>query len=61
MKYTVIDENGHVASMVLVAPRPYLSWTLDSNNEWQPPIPQPEENRDKWSWSEDKQIWEEYF
>ena len=47
MKYTVTDENGNVANMVLVAPRPYPSWTLDVNNEWQPPTPQPAENKDK--------------
>ena len=61
MKYTVTDENGNLANMVLVAPRPYPSWTLDVNNEWQPPTPQPAENKDKWSWSEENQVWEEYY
>jgi len=60
MKYTVIDENGNVANMILVAPRPYPSWTLDVNNEWQPPTSQPTENKDKWSWNEETQAWETY-
>lgn len=25
-----------------VQPQPYPSWTLDSNNDWQPPVPKPE-------------------
>ena len=28
---------------VFVQPQPYPSWTLDSNHDWQPPIPEPEE------------------
>jgi len=24
-----------------IAPQPYASWTLDSNDQWQPPTPQP--------------------
>jgi hypothetical protein len=24
-----------------IAPQPYPSWTLDSNYDWQPPVPQP--------------------
>lgn len=26
---------------VFVAPRPYPSWTLDANHDWQPPVPMP--------------------
>jgi hypothetical protein len=26
---------------VFIAPQPYPSWTLDSNYNWQPPVPQP--------------------
>ncbi len=25
-----------------VAPQPYASWSLDTNNDWQPPTPKPE-------------------
>lgn len=39
---------------VFVAPQPFASWTLDSNFDWQPPKPKP--NNHAW-WDEDKQEW----
>jgi hypothetical protein len=39
---------------VFVAPRPYRSWTLDSNHDWQPPTPKPE---GKYKWSEKDLEW----
>ena len=43
---------------VFIAPKPYPSWTLDSDFDWQPPIvwPTPEVN---YSWNEDTQAWDE--
>ena len=32
--YDPVNEN-------FIAPQPYPSWTLDSNDIWQPPVPQP--------------------
>ena len=29
-----------------VAPRPFDSWTLDSSNNWQPPVAEPDPNPD---------------
>ena len=44
------DENADV----FVAPRPYPSWTLDENHDWQPPVPKPE----GWhNWDEETQSW----
>lgn len=40
-----------------VAPQPYASWTLDSNNDWQPPISMPSEG--SWVWDEDSLNWVE--
>jgi len=37
-----------------VAPQPYPSWTLDENNDWQPPIPKPDGN---YYWNDDTQTW----
>lgn len=37
-----------------VAPRPYSSWTLDANNDWQPPTPKPE---GEFEWDEDSLSW----
>lgn len=37
-----------------IAPQPYPSWTLDENNDWQPPTPKPD---GKYYWDEDTQTW----
>lgn len=37
-----------------VAPQPYPSWTLDENNDWQPPTPKPD---GKYYWNEATQTW----
>ena len=39
-----------------VQPRPFASWSLDSNNDWQPPTPRPLDDG-LWSWNEDTQEW----
>ena len=40
-----------------VAPQPFESWTLDENNDWQPPTPKPDGN---YSWNEDTQTWQPF-
>ena len=40
-----------------VSPKPYPSWTIDANNDWQPPTPKPAEGM--WSWNETEQSWDE--
>jgi hypothetical protein len=37
-------------------PRPFPSWTLDENNDWQPPTQRPIEGN--WKWDETKQEWQ---
>ena len=37
-----------------IAPQPYPSWTLDENNDWQPPTPKPD---GEYYWDEDTQTW----
>ena len=39
---------------VFISPKPFASWTLDNNFDWQPPTPKPEGN---WSWDEDTLSW----
>lgn len=41
---------------IFVSPQPYPSWTLDSNFDWQPPTPYPE-NGDLYLWDETTQTW----
>ena len=40
---------------VFIAPKPFASWTLDSNHDWQPPTPRPTEG--KWAWNEEELEW----
>jgi hypothetical protein len=37
-----------------VAPQPYASWSLDSNNDWQAPTPKPEGS---FYWDEETLAW----
>jgi len=37
-----------------VMPQPYPSWQLDENNDWQPPVPRPNETAE---WDEEFEIW----
>ena len=39
-----------------IAPKPFASWTLDSNYDWQAPIPQPPPPP-KTMWDEESQEW----
>jgi hypothetical protein len=39
---------------VFIAPQPYLSWTLDSNFNWQPPTAKPE---GLYYWDEETLSW----
>ena len=39
-----------------IAPQPYPSWTLDSNGDWQPPVPKPPMPPQTY-WNEETQSW----
>jgi hypothetical protein len=39
--YANIGDTYDAANQNFIAPQPYPSWTLDSNDIWQPPVPQP--------------------
>ena len=39
-----------------VAPQPFESWTLDENNDWQPPTPKPSSGG-RYRWSEEDLEW----
>ncbi len=44
-------------SDVFLAPQPFPSWSLDDNNDWQPPTPMPEDDN-IYSWNEETQGWD---
>ena len=41
---------------VFIEPKPYPSWTLDSNFDWQPPTPKPITGF--WLWDEENLMWQ---
>ena len=53
-QYAGIGYTYDSAADVFVALRPYGSWTLDSNHNWQAPTPRPEGN---YQWFEENEQW----
>lgn len=49
------DDNADV----FIVPRPYPSWILDANYDWQAPIPYPTDGL-MYVWNEETQDWEAY-
>lgn len=43
---------------VFIHLQPFPSWALDSNFDWQPPVPKPEEVDKVYTWNEDDQSWD---
>tara|TARA_Y100000590_G_scaffold47747_2_gene50584 strand:- start:18228 stop:18548 length:321 start_codon:yes stop_codon:yes gene_type:complete len=41
-----------------IAPQPYASWSLDGNDDWQPPVAMPEDDK-RYYWDEDTTNWVE--
>ena len=39
-----------------VAAKPFPSWTLDENADWQPPVPRPNDGKE-YTWDEDSLTW----
>jgi hypothetical protein len=39
-----------------VPPKPYPSWVLDADAQWQAPVPMPDDGK-MYSWDEDTQSW----
>jgi hypothetical protein len=53
-QYAGIGFTYNADADVFIAPRPYGSWTLDENYDWQPPTPKPEGD---YYWSEEDLEW----
>jgi len=41
---------------VFIVPQPYPSWTLNSDHDWQPPTPHPNDG-ERYDWNEEEQVW----
>ena len=41
---------------VFIVPKPFASWVLDENHDWQPPVSMPQDDN-KYIWDEDTTSW----
>jgi hypothetical protein len=55
-QYAGIGYSYDADADVFVSPQPFPSWSLDSNHDWQAPIPMPEGN---YVWDESELSWVE--
>ena len=53
-QYAIIGGSYDPIRDEFVMPQPFPSWSLDSNNDWQPPTPRPGV---KFLWNEELQSW----
>lgn len=56
-QYAGIGGSYDPVADVFIAPKPFPSWTLDSNYDWQPPVPQPSDGL--FYWDEESLSWKE--
>jgi len=61
-QYAGIGFTYNASKNIFIAPKPYASWSLDSNNDWQAPVARPavteiDSNVVYISWDEDNQKW----
>ena len=40
---------------IFITPKPYLSWVLNENHDWESPVPMPISG--SWSWDEENVLW----
>jgi len=53
-QYACIGGSYNPVADVFIEPRPYPSWTLDTNHDWQAPTPKPEGS---FYWDEETLAW----
>lgn len=57
-QYPSVGYTYDEANDVFIVPKPFDSWTLNENFDWEPPVPFPEPTDDgSWTWNEDEQRW----
>jgi hypothetical protein len=57
-QYAGIGYSYDETADVFIAPKPFASWLLDENYDWQAPIDYPADGKD-YSWDEANQVWVE--
>ena len=57
-QYAGIGYTYDATADVFIAPKPFASWSLDENYDWQAPIDYPADGK-LYSWDEANQVWVE--
>ena len=57
-QYAGVGYTYDKANDVFIAPKPFPSWTLDGNYDWQPPIAEPDDG-ERYYWNEATTSWVE--
>lgn len=58
-RYAMIGGTYDSVNDVFIDIKPFNSWSLDSDHNWQPPTPYPDDGN-LYSWNEDNQRWDLY-
>ena len=58
-QYAGIGYTYDATADVFIAPKPFASWSLDENYDWQAPIDYPADGK-LYSWDEANQVWVEF-
>jgi hypothetical protein len=58
-QYAGIGYKYDATADVFIAPKPFASWSLDANYDWQAPIDYPADGK-HYSWDEANQVWVEF-
>ena len=59
-QFAGIDYTYDETADVFIAPKPFTSWSLDANYDWQAPIERPADGK-FYEWNEDEQNWVEVY
>ena len=57
-QYCGVGYSYNADADVFVSPQPFVSWSLDSNHDWQAPVARPTDDK-FYTWSEDDLTWKE--
>ena len=55
-QYAGVGYKYDLTADVFIAPKPFASWSLDSNYDWQAPVQRPADGK-QYSWDESNQVW----
>lgn len=55
-KFAGVGDTWDPVKQVFLPPQPYPSWTLNSQNKWEPPVAKPADSG--YVWNENTQTWD---